>query len=132
MNKKYIFTTLFLVLGASTFAQHSGHDNSSNDINMWFGLLEIPFLIFVIILSFIVANSLKGGKFGAGMSLLAWGFLVMAVGHIHMQVEHITGYNLFNSLFGNIGGKIAWFSALLVTWGLSALGFLKIYKASRI
>ena len=132
MKNKYVFIALFSMAAITLSAQHGEHATDTDDFNMWFSLLEIPFLIFVIVLSFIVANSLKGGKFGSGMSLLAWGFLVMAVGHAHMQVEHITGYNLFNDLFGNVGGKIAWFSALLVTWGLSALGFIKIYKASRI
>lgn len=132
MKFKHFFIATFLLAAATLSAQHGEHATETNDFNLWFGLLEIPFLVFVIVLSFIVANSLKGGKFGSGMALLAWGFLVMAIGHAHMQVEHITGYNLFNDLFGNIGGKIAWFSALLVTWGLSALGFIKIYKASRI
>lgn len=134
MNYKKLFTGTLLFISAAVFAQHTmgNGESETRDLNFWFGLLEIPFLIFVIVLSFIVANSLKGGKFGSGMSLLAWGFLVMAIGHIHMQIEHISGYNLFNDLFGEIGGKIGWFSALITTWGLSALGFYKIYKASRI
>lgn len=132
MKSKQLLTTLFALLSVALMAQHGDHEAKPDQFNIWFGLLEIPFLIFVIVLSFIVARSLKGGKFGSGMSLLAWGFLVMAVGHIHMQVEHITGYSLFNDIFGAIGGRIAWFSALIVTWGLSALGFYRIYKASRI
>lgn len=132
MKPKFVFMAIALLLSNSILAQHSDHSSRLNDFNFWFALLEVPFLLFVVVLSFIVANSLKGGKFGAGMSLLAWGFLVMAVGHIHMQIEHIMDINLFNSLLGDVGGKIAWFAALITTWGLTAWGFIKIYKASRI
>jgi hypothetical protein len=74
---------------------------------------------------------MKGGKFGKGMTFMAWGFLVMAVGHLHMQIEHYYGINIFKTLFGSISGSIAWFVALVVTWGLSGLGFYSIYKASK-
>ena len=85
-----------------------------------------------MIFSFLTANKLKGGNFGKGTKLLAWGFVVMAVGHIHMQVEHIYGFNLFKNLLGNELGRYAWFTALIITWGLSALGFYRIYKASTL
>ena len=130
MRSKSLFTLFLLITTSTAFAQ--SEEPQAHNFNFWFGLLEIPFLIFVITISFVVANSLKGGKFGAGMFLIAWGFLVMAIGHLHMQIEHITGYNIFENLLGHIGGTIAWFSALLVTWCLSALGFFKIYKASKI
>lgn len=61
---------------------------------------------------------------------MAWGFLVMAVGHMHMQADHFFGINLFNSVLGYVGGNVAWFIALVVTWSLSGLGFYSIYKAS--
>ena len=110
------------------------HTKVSNgvDFNLIFSMLEIPFLILVIVLSFAVAQSLKGGKFGAGMSLVAWGFLVMAIGHIHMQIEHLTGHNLFKEMLGAEAGTFAWFAALIVTWSLSGIGFYKLYKASRL
>lgn len=132
MRSKFTILAVLLLFANFISAQHDGHSTELNDFNLWFGLLEVPFLLFVVILSFVVANSLKGGKFGAGMSLLAWGFLVMAIGHIHMQIEHITDINLFRAALGNAGGKIAWFLALFLTWGLTAYGFIKIYKASRI
>jgi len=66
------------------------------------------------------------------MQMLAWGFLIMAVGHLHMQVDQIYHFNLFTTLLGNVGGRAAWFIALVATWGLSALGFLRIYKASSL
>lgn len=100
-------------------------------ISYWSGVMELPFLFISIFFAFATANALKGGKFGKGMNLLAWGFLVMAVGHLHMQAEHFYGFNLFKTVFGEIGGSIAWFLALVVTWGFSGLGFYSIYKASK-
>ena len=34
-------------------------------------------------------------------------------------------------LFGQQGGKLVWFIALVLTWTLSGLGFRNIYKASQ-
>jgi hypothetical protein len=97
----------------------------------WFGVMELPFLFISVFFAFLTAYSMKGGKFGKGMKFMAWGFLVMAVGHLHMQIEHFYGFNLFKSLFGQMSGSIAWFVALVVTWGLSGLGFYSIYKAGK-
>lgn len=96
-----------------------------------FALLEIPFLLFCMIFAFLSARQLKGGVFGTGMTLMAWGFLIMGVGHLHMQMEAHLGFNLFQTLFGAAGGQYAWFIALLATWTLSGLGFQRIYRAAR-
>ncbi len=100
------------------------------NIQMWFAFLEIPFLLGAVIMAFLTARSLQGGVFGRGMSLIAWGLLVMAIGHLHMQIEHLLSYSLFQHLFGAVGGTIAWFVALMVTWLLTGLGFFNLYKAS--
>lgn len=100
--------------------------------DQWFALFELPFLCMTIFFSFLTADALRGGLLGRGMSLVAWGFLVMAVGHLHMQVEHFFHYNLFAGLFGKPGGTIIWYTALIVTWGLLGLGFYNIYKASKV
>ena len=77
------------------------------------------------------AIKLQGGAFGCGMQFLAWGFVVMAVGHLHMQIERYTGVNLFDSLLGQTIGDIFWILALVITWALSAYGFLQIYRAAK-
>jgi hypothetical protein len=97
----------------------------------WFGVMELPFLFISVFFAFLTAYALRGGKFGKGMTFMAWGFLVMAVGHLHMQIEHYYGFNLFKTMLGQFSGSIAWFIALIVTWGLSGLGFWSIYKASK-
>ncbi|HMI61086.1 MAG TPA: hypothetical protein VK518_09265 [Puia sp.] len=104
-----------------------------HDANMgyWFGIMELPFLFIAVFFAFLTAYALRGGRFGKGMTYMAWGFLVMAVGHLHMQIEHYYGFNLFKSLLGQVSGSIVWFVALILTWGLSGLGFYSIYKASR-
>jgi hypothetical protein len=106
-------------------------DIHGSSANYWFGVMELPFLFISVFFAFLTAYALRGGKFGKGMTYMAWGFLVMAVGHLHMQIEHYYGINIFKSLLGQISGSVAWFVALIVTWGLSGLGFWSIYKASK-
>ncbi len=97
----------------------------------WFGILELPFLIVCIVYSFKTAHKLKGGVFGTGMTYLAWGFLVMAIGHLSMQITSTFGIDIFVWSLGQSLGKIVWFIALMITWALSAVGFYKIYDASK-
>ncbi len=134
MRKHYILLTLgLLFISQTSFAQdHSAHSTNELGAEQIFGLLEMPFLAIALVFSFLTATRLKGGKFGSGMTLLAWGFVVMALGHLHMQIAHIFDYNIFKKLFGDTLGNYIWFVALILTWGLSALGFYKIYKASKI
>ncbi|HEY4338199.1 MAG TPA: hypothetical protein VGM89_19965 [Puia sp.] len=103
----------------------------ASSANYWFGVMELPFLFISVFFAFLTAYALRGGKFGRGMTYMAWGFLVMAVGHLHMQIEHYYGVNIFKTLLGQVSGSVAWFVALIVTWGLSGLGFWSIYKASK-
>ena len=105
--------------------------HSSSTAGYWFGVMELPFLFISVFFAFMTAYALRGGKFGKGMSFMAWGFLVMAVGHLHMQIEHYYGFNLFRFLLGQFSGSVALFLALILTWGLSGLGFWSIYKASK-
>ncbi|WP_025743022.1 hypothetical protein [Aquimarina pacifica] len=133
--KKNLFTLILGLLfsGQILIAQeHSALHKSTFDAEQIFGLLEMPFLAIALIFSFLTATRLKGGKFGSGMTLLAWGFVVMALGHLHMQIAHIFNYSVFKTLFGDTIGNYIWFVALILTWALSAIGFYKIYKASKI
>ena len=110
---------------------NSAAATQASNMSYWFGVMELPFLFIAVLFAFLTAYALKGGKFGKGMTFMAWGFLVMAIGHLHMQIEHYYGVNIFKTLLGSISGSIAWFVALVVTWGLSGLGFYSIYKASK-
>ena len=121
------------LLGCSVWslnAQDTAHGDHALDAVFWFGMLELPFLIVCVYYSFMTAKALKGGVFGKGMQLLAWGFLVMAIGHLAMQVTHIFGYDIFRDTFGYATGTFLWFTALMITWGLSAIGFYSMYKVS--
>ena len=132
----FVMTAIALCFSVSIMAQsHEGHASQGSDnFDMIFRILELPFLFLCVFFAFKTAIALKGGVFGKGMNLMAWGFLVMAVGHLHMQLEHLpdgNGINLFKWLLGDMMGQIAWFIALVVTWTLSGLGFYYIYKASK-
>lgn len=127
---------LFLVVVFQLFflnaTQAQSYSNGGElDLVFWFGLLELPFLAVCVYYSFKTAAALKGGIFGKGMLFLAWGFLVMAIGHLAMQIHHIFGVDIFRDYFGLTIGSILWFVALIVTWGLSAFGFYQIYKVSK-
>lgn len=97
----------------------------------WFGVLELPFLLMAIFFAFRTANALKGGVFGRGMMFLAWGFTVMGIGHINMQSAKLFNVDLIATVFGEFGGAFVWVVALILTWGLSWLGFHSIYRAGR-
>jgi len=60
--------------------------------------------------------------------------LVDNVAIVLQRHQHATTAIVFSNreLFGHNIGKIVWFTALIATWGLSALGFYKIYKSSKI
>ena len=104
---------------------------NSLNFQQWFGILELPFLTVCVVYSFKTSRNLKGGVFGTGMVYLAWGFLVMALGHLSLQITHIFGIDIFELLLSHSWGKIAWFGALITTWALSAIGFYKIHEASK-
>lgn len=134
--KKTIIVFLLICLGFSCSVaqspEHSTHYGPSDfNLAIWFGLLELPFLFLCIFYCFKTSIALRGGIFSRGMKYLAWGFVVMAVGHIAMQVHHIFGFDVFRDLLGQTVGSLLWFIALSITWGLSAIGFYSIYKVSK-
>lgn len=93
-------------------------------------LAEIPFIIFAVFVAFKMARAHRAGAYRKGMLFIAWGFVVMAIGHLHLQIEDIYGTNIFSQIFGKIGGRIAWISALIVTWSLAGYGFAKLASLS--
>ncbi len=126
-----LFTFLGLLSFSSNAQGHNAHSEHELGLDFWFGLLELPFLVVCVVYAFLTSNQMKDGKFGSGMNLLAWGFIVMAIGHMHMQIDHFFGVNIFNNIFGDSLGSIIWVTALIVTWTLSAIGFVRIYRASK-
>ncbi len=126
-----LYSGMLLAQGSTVDGENHLHMQDKSDVSFWFGLMELPFLFICVVFAFMTANALKGGKFGKGMNLLAWGFLVMAIGHLHMQLDHFYNFNLFRSWFGGMGGSLAWFVALVITWLLSAAGYYSMYKAGK-
>lgn len=128
-----LFTSAAIAQPHCTILQASNAGAAAHAYTMgyWFGIMELPFLFIAVFFAFLTAYTLKVGRFAKGMKFMAWGFLVMAVGHLHMQIEHYYGFNLFQSVLGQMNGSIAWFGALILTWALSGMGFYSIYKASK-
>ncbi len=119
-----------LIAGSATAQDGSGYNFGNFEV--LFGLAELPFLFLAVFFALATAAALKGGAFGRGMNLIAWGFLVMAVGHLHMLVERLWGLNLFATAFGPSGGAVVWIVALISSWTLSWLGFRSLYRAAKV
>lgn len=112
MKKLRPLLILFIILGVTcsvpVFSQEECHllqaanfaseSHGGGSAGCWFGIMELPFLFISVFFTFLTAYALRGGKFGKGMTLMAWAFLVMAVGYLHMQIEHYYGFNLFKTL----------------------------------
>jgi hypothetical protein len=114
-------------VAAATPLAAQGHTAGASNA---YALIELPALAIAVIFGFLTARALRGGRLGDGMALIAWGFLVMAIGHLHMQGEMLLGFNLFDSIFGHDLGQAVWVVALLVTWTLTGFGFYRLYRAS--
>jgi hypothetical protein len=113
--------------------EHMAHSAGASwlQIEAIFGLVELPFLFTSVVFGFLTARALRGGVFGRGMALIASGSLVMAIGHLHMQIDQLFGFNLFSWLLGPEVGAVAWFLALVTTWLLTGFGFYQMYAAGR-
>ena len=131
ITKCFLALLLFSVIACPQAAWAQESEGSSLPFTVWFGVMELPFLFITVLFAFFTAQALRGGVFGSGMRLIAWGFLVMGIGHLHMQVERFTGINLFGEILGDGGGKVVWIIALVITWTLSGLGFYAIYRTSK-
>ena len=100
----------------------------------WLQLLELCFLLTAVCCSFYTALALQSAERGQistqrlsrAMFVLAVSFLIMGVGHLHMQWLHLTGVNLFQYYFGEVWGDRLWLMALTLTWLLMcvALGLI--------
>jgi hypothetical protein len=132
---KPLMLTTGIVSGAAALLPQESYAMDSDlilaDIKTWFGIVELPFLFGAVLFGFLTAGVLRGGRFGTGMALIAWGSLVMGVGHIHMQADYLFHLNLFNNMFGKIAGSVVWVVALITAWALSGFGFYQIYSASK-
>ena len=102
-----------------------------------FQLLEIPFLFLTVVFAVLAAILLRSAeqvidtkKISRGMLALAVGYIIMGIGHLVMQANRLLNINVFNSLFGDVGGVIAWYTALMLTWASSSLGFFWIIRSS--
>ena len=125
IRRTLLAVTAFSAAAAPLGAQTHGVGEASA-----YALIELPALALAVIFGFLTARALRGGRLGEGMGLIAWGFLVMAIGHLHMQGEVLFGFNLFGTLLGRDLGQAAWVVALLVTWTLTGFGFDRLYRAS--
>jgi len=94
---------------------HTAMTKNAAESEYWLGIMGLPFMLLSVFFASATANKMKNCKFGKGMKFRAWGFLVMATGHAHMQSEAFSGINLFGWLLGAKAGQVTWLIALLCT-----------------
>src|SRR5438876_2513777 len=97
-------------------------------MNTWFVVLEMPFLLVAIIFGFLIARAVRSSLIGRGMTFIALGSLVMAIGHIIMIVNGLVKEQILSVSLGDVGGAWAWLVALCTSWLFFGLGFVEIYK----
>ena len=135
MRRVLVILCLFWAFhsGPALAMDHDAMQAATGDVTSMFllSLMELPFLGVAILYSFRTANALRGGIFGKGMNLMAWGLLVMAAGHLLMILDMYLGVNLLLLVLGTVFGTICWVVALILSWGLMGIGFHSIYAASR-
>src|SRR3989441_7541212 len=95
----------------------------------WFAVLELPFLLLATTFGFLTARALKSSVLGRGMTFIALGSLVMAVGHVIMIADQLLKEHILAALLGDVGGSWAWLVALCTSWLFYGLGFTGLYKA---
>src|SRR2546428_2709657 len=95
----------------------------------WFAVLELPFLLLATTFGFLASRALKSRVLGRGMTFIALGSLVMAVGHVIMIADQLLKEHILAALLGDVGGSWAWLVALCTSWLFYGLGFTGLYKA---
>ena len=119
-----------LIFAAVALATDTHEAMEMSSSSVFYAGLELPFILLAVFFCARTAQALRGGVFGSGMLFVSIGMIIMAVGHLHMQIEMLYHVNLFEFILGNSAGKIAWVAALLASWGFSGFGFFKIFAAS--
>jgi len=107
-------------------------------LTSWLQLLELCFLLTAVCCSFYTALVLQAAERGQistqrlarAMFVLAFSFLIMGVGHLHMQWLHLTGINLFHRYLGVLWGDRLWLLALMLTWLLMCVALVLILRMS--
>src|SRR2546428_13451803 len=94
----------------------------------WFAVFELPFLLVAIIFGILIARTVRSSKIGRGMTFIALGSLIMAIGHIIMIVNGLVKEKILTVLLGDVGGAWAWLVALCTCWLFYGLGFVDISK----
>lgn len=126
---------LLLAIHSSPVQAHESSsyypDEPMGTFATFFGVMELPFLFITVFFAFRTAQVLEGGVFGKGMRLMAWGFLVMSIGHLNMQLVRFTGTNILNDLIGVAAASTIWAGLLIGTWALTGYGLYSIYRAGK-
>ena len=100
-------------------------------ISTWLGFIEFPFLFASIFYSFKTADAFRGSKLGDGAHLLAYGFIIMTLSQVNLQLRTFFELDMLAWIFSpNVSG-IVWFLGLIAMWALFAMGVFRIYQSHK-
>src|SRR5207249_206863 len=97
-------------------------------MNTWFAVLEMPFLLVAIIFGFLIAKTVRSSLIGRGMTFIALGSLVMAIGHIILMADQLLKENILVFFLGQAGGPWAWLTALCTSRLFYGLGLFEHFR----
>lgn len=111
------------------FAQHDHLPPPGVEANAFLNGTEVLTGLAAAIMAFQAALAYREGRLGKGMTWVAVGMVIMAVGHFILVVRRMVGDPL--GFLGPTGSFVAFSLAVLSSFVASGLGFWLIRRASR-
>ena len=99
---------------------------SFSQVDVWVELAQCAVMLLVTMVAFRTAASLKGGFFGPGMGLFAWGIAILALAQAAELALRRFGVPLPPAVL-EISQLVLW----ITSWALFGGGFHQISRASR-
>jgi hypothetical protein len=132
MRKSGVFLSASLVLASGlALAQHNGHEPPPDiQQNFLINFTEITTGFAAALLAFQAALAFREGRLGKGMTWVAVGMVVMAIGHLILVVRRFAGVDPLGFL-GPTGSFVAFSIAVFASFIASAFGFWSIRRAAK-
>jgi hypothetical protein len=125
MNMRTFIALVSLTLAAPVLAQHGGGIQNNAALNT----TEILLGLAAAVMAFQAALAYRDGKLGRGMTWVAVGMVIMAIGHFILVVRRLFSFDPLGFL-GETGSFVAFSLAVFLSFLASAFGFWTIRKSA--
>jgi len=133
MNARFVAVSLTLLvvwlLPTAGAAQHLGHDAPDIAANPILNLTEILTGLAAAVVAFQAAAAYREGRLGRGVTWVAVGMVIMAVGHFILAARRLFSFDPL-AFLGPTGSFVAFSLAVFASFLSSAIGFHLIRKAA--